>query len=221
MAINFAGGTDRLQYGGAGWDFTPFAVSFWFKTTGITVNTALAAIWSTTSRGGWGMILNNTANKLSTFGYDATTARVTLVSTTTVNDGVWHHVLFNGNTANGGANSLYIDGASEATANSSAAWAIPSSGRPFTLGDNTDTFWASFSGDIAEIGVWNRQLDADEAKALGGGSSTCPVSPLRVATPSRVFYAPLVRDHRNRYDSTATLTGTTVSDHPRIAGGSI
>lgn len=212
MAYNFAGGTDRIAYGGAGWaPVTVGCTAFWMKTTQTTVNATPFTHWSLASRNGYGFIINNTLNKIMVQAYDPTTARVALLSTTSINGGNWRHIAFNWDTANGGANALFVDGVSEATGNSSAAWPLISTAPP-SLGDSNDGFWPSYVGDLAEYGIWRRQLDAAEIAALAKG-----FAPSRVARDMLHFYAPLVRDPHILQDAFITgPVGATVSVHPRI-----
>jgi hypothetical protein len=70
-----------------------------------------------------------------------------------------------------------------------------------------------FSGDIAEVGIWNVALTADEIASLADGI-TCD----KVRPSALVFYAPLVR---NLQDVRGALTITnnntaTVAVHPRV-----
>ncbi|RWG80955.1 MAG: hypothetical protein EOQ69_19425 [Mesorhizobium sp.] len=221
MAISFAGGTDTIGYQ-SGWSYSTGCFAFKMKTTQTTVNAVCASIWSSASRTGFGFILNNTANKLLVQGKDGTsTPRVSLLSTSNINDGNWHDVAFNWNVNNGGANALFIDGAQEASGNSSAAWSIVALNEPLTLGDNNDTFWPSYVGDLAEVAVWaNRQLDGAEIAALAKGASPSMIAP--GAGSGLTFHAPLVRSPNNRLDTPITgPTGTTVSVHPRIIGGAV
>ena len=71
-----------------------------------------------------------------------------------------------------------------------------------------------FSGRIAEAGIWNVALTADEITSLSKGF------PCRLVRPSAlVFYSRLIRnvmDIRNGVALSELGTGTTVSDHPRI-----
>ena len=175
----------------------------------------VASVWTGSSRNGFGILLNNTANKISAHGYAGfSPEKIVLVSATSVNDGNWHHLAYNWNTDNAGANALYIDGVSEASGNSSAAWPIANTGVPFTIGDNNDTFWASFVGDIAEMATFGRNLVADEIASLQKGFSPAML-------PGFNLHIPFVRDFNNRRDAFATLTGTTYVDHPRRVGGNV
>jgi hypothetical protein len=221
MAISFAGGTDNIAYGGSGWNHTLGAISFWLKTTQTTTNAVPLSAWTASSRTGFGFILNNTAGKLLVQGYDGTTPRISMTGTATINDGNWHNILFNWNTASGAASTCYVDGVQDSTQNAGAAWGIASFGTPLTLGDNNDTFWPSYVGAIAEIGVWfDRNLTTDEVNSLAKGFSPRLIYPTVIPTASgQNFYMPLVRSPQNLVDGFITApTGTTVTDHPRILG---
>lgn len=71
-----------------------------------------------------------------------------------------------------------------------------------------------FPGAIAEVGVWNAALTADEIASLSKGF------PCRLVRPSAlVFYSRLIRnvmDIRNAATLSELGTGTTASEHPRI-----
>ena len=69
------------------------------------------------------------------------------------------------------------------------------------------------SGLIAEVGIWNVALTADEIASLAKGM-TCD----KVRPQSLVFYAPLVRDLQDvRGGLTITNNNTaTVANHPRV-----
>jgi hypothetical protein len=69
------------------------------------------------------------------------------------------------------------------------------------------------TGDIAEVGVWDVALTADEIASLAKGM-TCD----KVRPQSLVFYAPLVRDLQDvRGGLTITNNnGATVANHPRV-----
>lgn len=210
MARNFAGGTDSIRYGAAN-AMTTGCIAFWMKTTQATVNAVPVSCWSGSSRTGCGFILNNTANKLLVQCYDGTAARVNLVSSASVNTGSWVHVAFNFNTGNGSSQQLYINGSLDNSTTASAAWSFAST--TYVFGDTIDAFWPTYNGDLAEHGIWLRNLTADEIAALAKGFSPRCIGGVQ-------GYHPLVRDEYNRRDSFfGSTTGTTVTDHPRIMGG--
>src|SRR5207245_2477419 len=164
-AVDFAGGTDAIAYSASGWDSRlQGCFAFRMKTTQATANALAASVWDLNSRNGLGFILNNTANKLSVgcWGVNLSIGAGILTSTTTVNDGNWHTIAFNWNTVNGGANALFVDGAQEATANSSGDWPITLSSTPMTLGSSVNAFCGKYVGSLAEVAAWSRQLNADE-----------------------------------------------------------
>lgn len=70
-----------------------------------------------------------------------------------------------------------------------------------------------YSGQIAEVGIWNAALTAAEIASLAKGM-TCD----KIRPQSLVFHAPLVRD-LNDQKGGLTITnngGATVANHPRI-----
>ena len=225
MATSFAGGTDRVVFTGPHDADDLGAVAFWMKTTQTTTIVGVAAAWTSGSRNGWGILLNNVANKITVQGY-GTSNVLNIASTTSVNDGNWHHIVFNKNAANGGANEIYVDGVQEVTANASGQFSQLGVGNSCYIGDNIDTFWNSYNGLIAEFAQWYyRKLTADEIVSLAKG-----FPPHLVARDALKHYAPFVRSDQHRWGSVSGLsapfiwnstTGTTFADHPRVFGGTI
>jgi hypothetical protein len=215
---NINGGTDHIYYDIPATPSNTGTLACWFRTTQATANAALLCYWSNGSRNGPGLLLNNSANKITAQGYPNTgTPRVNIASTTSINDGNPHHVAFSYNRFNAGANALYIDGVSEATANSSAAWAVVTN-YLVQLGDPQDAFWASYVGDIWDVAHWRTQLTVEEVASLARG-----YSPARVRPSELNCYAPLVRDTHCLVDLAThnNTTGTTVADHNRVVGGAV
>jgi hypothetical protein len=201
MAIHYAGGTDRIRWGVPGTTVTIGCIAFWFKTSQATNNACIA-----------------TPNRITVAGFASTsTVLVGLTTTTNVNDGNWHHLAYNWNGNNGGSNQLYIDGVLQASGNSSAAWpGLQNTGAGIYTGDNVDTFWATYVGDLAELAIWcNRQLDADEIAALAKRIS--PIT-INMAPASQRYYMPLIRDGNNVFDSFVSAVGALASDHPSMIG---
>jgi hypothetical protein len=214
MARNFAGGTDRLSYGTWSGVATSGCLAFWIRTTQATVNAcpwyfaALAA-----SNDGVLFLLNNTAGKISAYSKISAGDSIILTSTTSVNDGNWHHIAYNWQNGSGSSAALFVDGVQEATGTQSRAWAFSAIAATF-FGDANDVFWSSYVGDIAEAAAWNRKLTADEVVSLAKR-----FAPTRIARPSLQWYWPLLR----RSDcmlgqAAATTVGTTEATHPPIMG---
>lgn len=79
-----------------------------------------------------------------------------------------------------------------------------------------DTHTKYFSGDIAEVAIWNAALDANEVTSLARG-----YSPLLVRPSALVAYWPLIGRFDPEIDVRAgqnfTLTNTPIyADHPKI-----
>jgi hypothetical protein len=138
------------------------------------------------------------------------TNQVATTSTATTQN-VWHHAV--GVFASSTSRTAFIDGVagSEGTTNigtQNAATYINVGVR--TANNSLAGF---FTGDIAEVGIWNVALTADEIASLAKGMTCDKVRPQNL-----VFYAPLVRD---LIDAKGGLTITnnnsaTVADHPRV-----
>lgn len=218
MARSFSGGTDQQQYVIPGSPIATGTIAFRLKSTQATANACALSYWNNSSRLGWGFLLNNTANKVTLQCYPATATPVAnIASTTTVNDGNWHSVVGTYGRTVGNACTLYVDGAQENTTNASGTWTAAATDFPFQMGDNIDTFWASYIGSIAEIAHWNVTLSADEIASLGKG-----YSPRLIRPASLVFYSPLVRDTTERKSGlTPSITGGSVADHCPVIGGTI
>jgi hypothetical protein len=129
------------------------------------------------------------ANASSTAAYSATT---------------WNHVT--GVFASAASRTVYLDGGNNATNTTSrtptgvnAVEIIPGIG----TGVNTD---------VAEVGIWDATLTADEIVSLSKG-----FKPFRVRPQSLVFYSPLVREVVDLSKAiTLTRTGLSIIDHPRV-----
>jgi hypothetical protein len=75
------------------------------------------------------------------------------------------------------------------------------------------TLGGFFTGDIAEVGIWNVALTAAEIAPLAKGMTCDKIRPQNL-----VFYAPLVRDLIDQKGG-LTITnnnGATVATHPRV-----
>lgn len=212
MAYNYNGGTDGHRYAGS-WP-SAGAIAFRFKTTQATANVMIVSQWSGGSRNGWGFILNNTAGTLRAQCYGTSAGNIGFEwpSTATINDGAWHSIVLNFNTANGQSNEYFVDGVTEHQANSAVTWTNNIS-NPVAIGDNNDTFWPSYVGDFADPAMWNAQLSADEVAAYGKG-----FSPLLIKPASLVWHPPLIRDipDLRGFATVSTLGAPTQSEHPRV-----
>jgi hypothetical protein len=206
-------------------------ISFWMRTT------QTSATWgngaeiishhnSSGSFGGYGILLA-TGGKLYVYGKQAVGGIqvFTLVSTTVINDGNWHHVgvqLWYAALANG--NQLYIDGNLEAQVDAGATWGGATD--PLRLGRTNDTFWNGYIGELAEVGIWAGGLQSlrftpDQFISLAKGYAPDKVWKGDPAGAGALHvYLPLTRSVQCKVSEqgTPTVSGTSVSDHPRIIG---
>lgn len=224
MAVHFAGGTDRIAYdnipdivGGS----TPVSLALRMRTTQTTANTLLAAKWNSSSRNGFALLLNNTANKIAIIAYGSTsTVRINVASATTVNDGGWHSVVAVIHPTSGATSSLYVDGSLDASGSCSANWSATGTGLQFGKGYESPSFWGVYVGDMADMGYWhNAALTADEAATYAKGFSA-----YGLRRGSLACHAPWVREVRAVTGTpfyASSPSGTTPVEHPRVIGGTI
>lgn len=124
--------------------------------------------------------------------------------------GSWHLLIYEWD---GTTMSIYAD--TDTTAKASATPSLGplnTGGTNTQIGANPSSSTRSADGDIAEVGIWSRTLSSGERLALG--QAYAPSHFLRGLTN----YWPLIRGATNRINASfnGTVTGATVSSHPRI-----
>ena len=189
----------------------PATVSFWFNPD-TSSSTSLINICNASGQDGLRIIHLTSAGVRATsvVGGVGTAAD----STTSVNVGSWNHVcaIFASTTSR----TIYLNGGGQATNTVSSS---PASFNRFHIGSRrinsvTDTF---FNGLMAEIGIWNVALTADEVRSLNKGTSCRLIRPR-----SLVFYAPLIRQllDYSKTNLSLSIFGSASVDslqrHPRI-----
>jgi hypothetical protein len=120
----------------------------------------------------------------------------------------WAHTAF---TNTSSARNLYVNGVNDGTGGgNNNAVTLDRVGIAALV---RNTVGSHYGGEIAECGIWNTDLTADEIASLADGF-TCD----KVRPQSLVFYAPLVRDLQDvRGGLTITNNNTaTVANHPRV-----
>lgn len=191
----------------------PITLACWFKSDNITAQQALVSIGKTSDRSTFllycrGNVAGDPIGALS----QQSAASAVANTTTGYSSGTWHHgcAVFASSTSR----AAYIDGGSKGTNSTSVI--------PLSL-DVTDIGalnWSSgrlsyFSGDIAEVGIWNVALTDAEVALLAAG-----LSPLFIQPANLVSYWPIVGRYSPEIDrigaANMTVTGATTSDHPRI-----
>lgn len=216
MAINFAGGSDRLNYTGLG-TFLAGTLHLRFKTSlSPATGMVLAARWDSGSRNGFALHVN-TSNKLELLCYPGTASpHVQIASTTTANDGNWHSAVALVRSGSGNNNAVYMDGALEASVNSTGIFGMNDA---LNLSWGNIGFWTPFNGDMCDVAWWDSiHLDADEIAALGKGFSA-----KHMRRESLEFYAPLVRatDDRSGGRVASSFGSPSVTPHARVMGSMV
>jgi hypothetical protein len=129
--------------------------------------------------------------------------------TTTLN--AWNHACAVFGSA--ASREIFANGASAATNTSNLGTQNAATGAQFgaRTASNVTSFY--FSGNIAEVGIWNAALTAAEIASLAKGMTCDKIRPQNL-----VFYAPLIRDlSDNKGGLTITNNnGAVVANHPKI-----
>lgn len=147
-----------------------FAFRAWFKTTQTTKGTIIERFSPTNQVS---IYVNHVADK-ATFLMKGNGSACVINSTTSVNDGQWHHVVAVNKTANPKKMMLFVDGIKqgEITNYNCGTWGTQSTNGFTSIGggkstqnlSNPDTFW--FNGQIDDIGVWWYDISENEASVL-------------------------------------------------------
>lgn len=211
MARNFNGTTDRIDWGNVCPATAAMSVSAWARVTADGVRREVMTKEAATPKG-WELCITAVSGFVE-FGVFGNGAYPTSQSTSTgilIADG-WSH-LGGSRDANGGTLRTYVRGAADGTGSAGAA------------APEDDTTVLRFGGraadrpmwgDLAELAVWDAELNASEFAALGKG-----FSPLLIRPTSLVLYAPLIGRYSPEIDlvgsASGTLTGTANAAHTRV-----
>jgi hypothetical protein len=189
----------------------PITMACWFITSNVTNNQGLLNICDNAT-GNQGIRLNAqgavAGDPIRILSVGTATAAVD--TTTGFSANTWTHAcgVFSSTTSR----TVYINGGSSATNTTSSSGT--GENRLFQgVVRGASAFTNYFTGSLAEVGVWNAALTADEVLSLAKG-----MSPSLIRPQSLTIYAPLVRDLIDRKSGlTITNNGTaTVSNHTRI-----
>ncbi|MBI4346547.1 MAG: hypothetical protein HY553_06810, partial [Elusimicrobia bacterium] len=129
---------------------------------------------------------------------------VCLTSVALLDPGKWHHVIAVWDPAGAGTQTIYIDGAQNATQGLSGNTGFRDGTKRVTIGNRpfggTSSYNAAFAGSVDELRVLNRAINAAEAAAHYGSALAGTFAPpppnqdLRLTIPPNAFSAP-VRFH--------------------------
>ncbi|MBT5713086.1 choice-of-anchor D domain-containing protein, partial [Candidatus Poribacteria bacterium] len=158
----------------------PFAVSFWMKPDAVQLDTTLlvtTVLGKGTHTSGAFPFLFRYANAtdptypgtVEVARFDGATSPA-VVSTTSLNDGAWHHVTA---VSDGSTLTLYVDGVSEGTA-SEAGLGATGNASGLYAGIDSDALYP-FSGSVDEIRIWDGWLT--DAEVAADMTALAPVAP--------------------------------------------
>jgi hypothetical protein len=220
MAYNFtAASSQYLSTASTPVTSMPLTIAAWFNSNVSTAQRVIAQIGNTALAGGevYRLVIPSGAQvlraiSLSGGGFGgATTSVQAETASGTVSNQVWNHGagVFESTTSR----TVYLNhstSASNTTSYSPPTVANIHIGANLT---NNTSAAATWSGLLAEVGVWSAALTADEIKSLSAGM-TCD----KVRPQSLVFYAPLIRDLQDVRGglTIANNNSATVANHPRV-----
>jgi hypothetical protein len=190
----------------------PLTMACWFYPNNATANLtlmAMAPIWGNSNPGFYVMAANGSvAGDPIQIGTDAL-GNTVASSTAGFTANNWHHAcgVFTSTTSR----TVYLDGGNSATNTFNYSPNSPVQG--LRIGQFLQGFERRMNGRIAEVGIWNAALTAEEIASLAKGMTCDKVRPQNL-----VFYAPLVRDLQDvRGGLTITNNNAaTVANHPRV-----
>jgi hypothetical protein len=208
MAYNFTAANSRyLLCNSAPVIAAPLTIACWFRTS--NNNQAIVSIGKNAGIARF-QLQTNTGTGIRTFTANESGAFDSLDNNSkNVTTNSWFHSAVSHSAAN--SRILYVNGENPVTGTTNII--MSSLDRTLIAARINNTVGGYFSGDIAEVGIWNAALTAAEIASLAKGM-TCD----KVRPQSLVFYAPLVRD---LIDAKGGLTitnnnGATVANHPRV-----
>lgn len=218
MSRSFASGSSQyLEYAGAALTAAPVSIALWFYPSALTAAMALTTISQAAALGDWFRLIcfGNVANDPVGMGASAANTSSDASSTTGPNGtaNTWYHAAGTSSAAN--QRTAYFNGSSAASNTDSRT---PGSVNTTSIGrlprNGTALY---FDGRLAEVGIWNVALNANEVAALAGR-----VSPRHIRPESLVGYWPVWGLHSPEIDLTAnnrqmTVTGATLANHAPVA----
>ena len=201
--------TEYLKIDSATVSAVPFSVSLWVKRDADVECVPFSIVDKDSNVHSFAIqcLVAADSNYIRAFARDAGGYGIA-VTTTGLTNNVWQHIL-----AVFAANDdrrVYLNGGGKGTNATSRT--------PANMDRTAIGYWGIatpsnyFSGDIAEVGVWNTALTDEDALVLAAG-----FSPKAVQSSNLISYWPLIRglnDGVGGYNLTAS--GTAVSAHPRI-----
>jgi hypothetical protein len=210
MAYNFNGTNQFLSLPSAVVNDVPLTMACWFNAANITSAPALICVNNSASTSRIVLVargdlagdpirfqINGLANADTTSGF---TANTWMHACGVASSSILRTVYLNGGSSQTNTSSQDLTGLNQASIGAQRLSGFP----------NGTSF---MSGLIAEVGIWNAALTAEEVASLAKGM-TCD----KVRPQSLVFYAPLVRELIDQKGGLVITNNNaaTVANHPRV-----
>jgi len=211
MAYDFDGINQSLTRASAPVTAVPLTMACWFNPD-LLQDAALCAVESVSTVAGnssWFALFAGLTGVVA-----ASTVQngmqSTAITTATYTTGSWNHCCGVFSATN--SRTIYLNGSNAVTNTTNR---IPTATPETVIGARrvVSALGSYFNGKIAEFGIWNAALTAQEVASLAKGM-TCD----KIRPQSLVFYVPLVRELQDvRQGLTITNNnGATVTQHPRV-----
>ena len=151
-------------------------------------------------------------NRIECAVFKNNTTLIGLDGTTTLSANVWYHVCTTYEFVTDGTSvfRLYFNGTQQASS-TTAGGPINQATVATEIGRRSGSPQYPANARIADVGIWNQTLTAEEVGSLADGMSCDKVRPQGL-----VLYAPLARDLIDLKGNALTNNSATVADHPRI-----
>jgi hypothetical protein len=207
MAYDFDGINQSLTRASAPVTAVPLTMACWFNPD-LLQDASLCSVSNAVGAGNWFALFTGLAGVVT-----ASTAtggnQSNATTTATYTTGSWNHCCGVFSAAN--SRTIYLNGSNAVTNTASRSPIINET----VIGARraSGLIGLYFNGKIAEVGIWNAALTAQEVASLAKGM-TCE----KIRPQSLVFYVPLVRELQDvRQGLTITNNnGATVTQHPRV-----
>jgi hypothetical protein len=136
---------------------TSLTVCAWVKWSGAQANIPFVSKWVVS--GSWGLLLDTTFGTKLQFAVEVGAALKTAISTSTYNDGAWHHAC---GVFDGAHVLLYVDGNKEVVTGTATPGPIDNTSSSICFGGYGNPLNTHIIGFIDDVRVYNRALNATE-----------------------------------------------------------
>ena len=187
-----------LEMGVVGWSIKPITLSAWIKTDNLINNQGILTLTDDSdeflhlqarvgSAGDPAAALEyNTAWKFAESSTSITTS--------------WHHVM--GVFAHDTLRTIYLDGAGKVD-NTDSQTAYNEAITKILIGTHKTIGGAYFSGNIAQVAIWNTDLTEAQGILLAAGANPATIEPTSISR-----YWPLIEDGSSGLDGGASISGS-------------